>query len=235
MFKKLFGKSAGGSGVNETIAGGGGSEPLDAIKEMKASLDLLEKREEHLHRLAEQEIKKAKVFLSQKNKKAAMLCMKKKTMYLNNAEQLANHQLNVHTQMTLLETSKTTVEAVKAMDVGTKNIKMIQKAQTIEKVEKLAEDVQEVNDYAKDVNELLATPFGAAADLDEDELNQELDELEALELDEQLLAPAMPSAPGGVPALAQNNSIPAQPTTVNRKKTAEELELEELQAEMALA
>jgi hypothetical protein len=91
------------------------------------------------------------------------------------------------------------------------------------------------------INDALAQPTGLTADLDEDELLGELEELEAQELDKQLLAPA-PVPAGRAPAAAAKQQAPhaALPSAPQGRvpaaasKTPEELELEQLQAEMAL-
>lgn len=62
----------------------------------------------------------------------------------------------------------------------------------------------------------------------QDELEAELEELEGADLEEELLKPPEPVAPIQIPAGKQSARPPPQ------KLTAEEEELEALQAEMAL-
>ena len=71
-------------------------------------------------------------------------------------------------------------------------------------------------------------------DVDEDELLGELEELEATEMDKELLTPApVPVTKVGEGAAALP-SVPAAKARPAAAKTQEERELEQLQAEMAL-
>ena len=81
-----------------------------------------------------------------------------------------------------------------------------------------------------------AAPTGLAADLDEDELLHELEELEATELDKELLQPAPVPATRPAQAAGAQEKLPSAPTGKAKQaaKTQEEMELEALQAEMAL-
>ena len=88
----------------------------------------------------------------------------------------------------------------------------------------------------RQVQEALGQPVGFAAELDEDELEEELKELDALEVEDSLLdrelakeleeEPAMPSVP--LP------SVPVAPAAVSSTPEDEEAELKALQAEMEL-
>ena len=77
----------------------------------------------------------------------------------------------------------------------------------------------------RQIQEALGQPMGAAAEIDEDELDLELEELEAEDLDEMLMEPA---AEQGEPAL----ELPSVPQRTEAQ--TEDEELEALQAEMAL-
>jgi len=149
------------------------------------------------------------------------------------------------------------------------------------------DEINEHTDNMRAVNDALAEPIGMAAEFDEEELDAELNELEALELDQALLqvrvreelrsrdqtnthshrvarcpfsctfidgvadgwmhdvrgtcvqpvAPAMPAMPAmpSVPLPSVPAGAPVAPLAARPGKTAEELELEALEAEMALS
>ncbi|KAG7541056.1 Snf7 family [Arabidopsis thaliana x Arabidopsis arenosa] len=218
MMNRLFGKPKQESNALQT---------LDKLNE---TLEMLEKKEKVLLKKAGQEVEKAKEYTRAKNKRAAIQCLKRKRLYEQQVEQLGNFQLRIHDQMIMLEGAKATTETVDALRSGASAMKAMQKATNIDDVDKTMDEINEQTENMKQIQEALATPIGAAADFDEDDLEKELEDLESEELENQLLQPAttapLPSVP--VPAGRQ----PARP--VPQKRTAEEEELAALQAEMAL-
>ncbi|CAA3012008.1 vacuolar sorting-associated 32 homolog 2-like [Olea europaea subsp. europaea] len=218
MFTRMFGKPK-----QETNA-------LTTLDKLNENLEMLEKKEKVLQKKASAEVEKAKDFTKAKNKRAAIQCLKRKRLYEQQIEQLGNFQLRIHDQMILLEGAKATTETVDALRSGAAAMKAMQKATNIDDVDKTMDEINEQTENMKMIQEALATPIGAAADFDEDELEAELEELEGAELEEQLLQPATtaPVAPVHVPT----GRVPARPAS--HKPTAEEDELAALQAEMAL-
>lgn len=191
---------------------------------------------------------KAKEFTRQKNKKAALMCLKKKKMLEAQVENLSNNVLRVQDQIITLEGAKATTETVKAMREGAGAMKNMQKQMDINSVDDVMDEIQEQTDNMKQIQEALAAPIGALADLDEDELDAELAELDdefeaAVTLSPQKQpATAAPAAtaedPFNISSLPEvptsDPALPSVPTTTTRTKTDEERELEALQAEMAL-
>ncbi|KAK8696998.1 hypothetical protein V6N13_113164 [Hibiscus sabdariffa] len=193
---------------------------LTTLDKLNETLEMLEKKEKVLLKKAATEVEKAKEFTRERNKKAAIQCLKRKRLYEQQIEQLGNFQLR----------AKATTETVDALRTGAAAMKAMQKATNIDDVDKTMDEINEQTENMKQIQEALSTPIGAAADFDKDELEAELEELEGAELEEQLLQPATtaPAAPVQVPAGRQ----PAR--TIPQKRTAEEDELAALQAEMAL-
>ncbi|XP_074591342.1 vacuolar protein sorting-associated protein 32 homolog 1-like [Curcuma longa] len=218
MFSRLLGKPK-----EQTSA-------LATIEKLYETLEMLEKKEKVLLKKSDAEIEKAKEFTKSKNKRAAIQCLKRKRLYEQQIEQLGNFQLRIHDQIILLEGAKATTETVDALRTGASAMKAMQKAVNIDDVDKTMDEINEQTENMKQIQEALATPIGAAADFDEDELEAELEELEGAELEEQLLQPAV-AAPAA-PVHAPTGRLPVRPTP--QKNTAEEDELAALQAEMAL-
>ncbi|XLR57993.1 hypothetical protein S83_008665, partial [Arachis hypogaea] len=171
------------------------------------TLELLEKKEKVLVKKAVAEVEKVKEFTKAKNKRAAIQCLKRKRLYEQQIEQLANFQLRPN------ETgAKATTETVDALRVGAATMKAMQKVTNIHDVDKTMDEINEQTENMKQIQETLEA---------------ELEELEGAQLEEQLLQPATtaPVAPVHVPAVRQpNRPVPAKPTA----------ELAALQAEMAL-
>ncbi|KAK6941420.1 Snf7 family [Dillenia turbinata] len=218
MFNRIFGKPKQEANAVAT---------LDKLNE---TLEMLEKKENLLLKKVAAEVEKAKEFTRAKNKRAAIQCLKRKRLYEQQIEQLGNFQLRIHDQMIMLEGAKATTETVDALRSGASAMKAIQNAMNIDDVDKTMDEINEQTENMKQIQEALATPIGAAADFDEDELEAELEELEGAELEEQLLQPATMAPAATVPTPA--GTQPIRPTP--QKQTAEEDELAALQAEMAL-
>ena len=67
--------SSGGGG------GGGGGNTTDAIGKLRDATETLEKREEHLQRKIDNEVKQARDFSKANKKQQALTCIKRKEMY----------------------------------------------------------------------------------------------------------------------------------------------------------
>ncbi|KAL2479958.1 Vacuolar protein sorting-associated protein [Abeliophyllum distichum] len=217
MFTRIFGKPK-----LETNA-------LATLDKLNETLEMLEKKEKVLLKKASSEVEKAKQFTKAKNKKAAIQCLKRKRLYEQQIEQLGNFQLRIHDQMIMLEGAKATTETVDALRSGAAAMKSMQKATNIDDVDKTMDEINEQTENMKQIQEALATPIGAAADFDEDELEAELEELEDAELEEQLLQPATTA-----PADSVQVPVGRVPARTAPQKHREEDELAALQAEMAL-
>ena len=195
---------------------------------------MLEKREALLQKKMAEEIKKAKEYTKMKNKRAALQCLKRKKMYEAQADQLANQQLRIHDQKIMLEGAKATTETVAAMRSGAQAMKKLQKETNIDDVDKTMEEITEQTENLRQINDALGQPIGFAAEIDEDDLDAELQELEAEELDRQLMEPAIP------PTSAREEpdvglDLPTVPTGgVATAASTEEDELRALEAELAL-
>ncbi|XP_048619847.1 vacuolar protein sorting-associated protein 32 homolog 1-like [Brassica napus] len=96
-------------------------------KPKKKETDTLQTLEK-LNERAAQEVEIAKEFTRAKNKRAAMLCLKRKSVYEQQVEQLGNYQLRIHDQMIMLEGSKATTETLDALRSGASAMKAMQKA-----------------------------------------------------------------------------------------------------------
>ncbi|XP_073044015.1 vacuolar protein sorting-associated protein 32 homolog 2-like [Primulina eburnea] len=218
MFSRILGRPK-----QETSA-------LATLDKLNETLEMLEKKESVLQKKASAEVEKARNYTKAKNKRAAIQCLKRKKLYEEQMGQLANFQLRIHDQMIMLEGAKATTDTVDALRSGAAAMKAMQKATNIDDVDKTMDQINEQTENMKLIQEALATPVGAAADFDEDELEAELEELESAELEEQLLQPATtaPAAAVHVPS----GRVPSRP--VPQRRTEEEDELAALQAEMAL-
>ena len=226
------------------------SRPLTprSLPPFSQTLSMLEKREALLNKKMALELQKAKEFNRAKNKRAALQCLKKKKLYEQQIENLQNHQLKLEEQVITLEGSKTTAETFSALKSSAGAMKQLHKETNIDEVDRVMDDINEQSEKMRQVQEALGQPVGYSADLDEDELDAELAELEAEDLEAELgleeeLGPApVRVAARPAPAAAAAVSAPSVPAPAARAptlpsvpgKSKEDEELEALQAEMEL-
>jgi len=137
--------------------------------------------------------------------------------------------------MNIIESAKAASEVASAMALGGAALKSIAKTTSVEAVDRVMDEIHEAADRMAEVQAALAQPAGGEL-LDEDELDAELAELEALEADSELLGAAgLPAAPTRAPGAPERlPSVPqGRPAPPPAQLSAEERELEELQAAMA--
>lgn len=219
MLGKLFGKPKEEPTVKTS---------MDKISETR---EMLEKKQKVLEKKVQAEMLKAQEFSKVKNKRAAIQCLKKKKLYENQIEALNNYIFRLQDQEVQLETAGVTAEMMGAMKTSASAIAGVQKKMNIDDVDKTLDDINEQSENLRQIQEALSQPTGLAAELDEDELLAELEELEALEMDDQLLQAPVPAAPVTAAPAA---SMPSVPAKAPAKASKEDDELERLRAEMAL-
>ncbi len=208
---------------------------INALQTLSEREEQLEKRKTLLEKKIADELERAKEFTRQKKKNQALMCLKKKKMYEQQLEQLDNLQMRVSEQRMMLENQRANTDVLQAMQQASQAAKLNMKESKIENVDKILDEIQESNDQLRQVQEALTQPLGPAAEFDDDELLGELEEMEAEELDKQLMEPAPVPATKLPQAAAALPSVPSSKVPAAQKaKTPEELELEALQAEMAL-
>jgi len=198
--------------------------PKESIAKLRETLDMLEKREQFLQKKMDKEIGEAKKFMQQKNKRAALMCLKRKKTYETQMEKIAGARMTIEQQVMTLEGANVSLEAMNAMKMGAQSMKSIHQNMSIDEVDDTMDEIREQMDVANEINDAISQPLGGDV-LDEDELLAELDGLEQESLDEQLLGTKTPVV--GLP------SAPTK-TPVSRKAVIDEdAELAALEASMA--
>jgi len=206
--------------------------PQDSIMKLKNTLELLEKREKFLELKVEKEIAEAKKNAT-KNKRGALMALKRKKAYESQIDKIAGARLTIEQQVMAIEDAHINTEAFSAMRAGAGALRNIHGSLNIDDVDNVMEDIHDQMDLAKEITDAISTPVGFGQEFDDDELAKELDDLEQENIDSQLLdvptgkeikdAPVeFPVAPSHVPPVA------------NDGLSAEERELKELEASMAV-
>jgi len=202
--------------------------PKESIAKLRETLDMLEKREQFLQKKCDQQTTEAKKYMAQKNKRAALMCLKRKKTYELQVEKIAGARMTIEQQVMTLEGANVSLEAMNAMKMGASSMKAIHQDINIDKVDDTMEEIREQMDIANEINEAISTPLGGDM-MDEDELLGELEELEQESLDEQLLGVSN-TPKQQLPNVPVNNP----PTKTPAKRQVDEAaELAALEASMA--
>jgi len=199
--------------------------PKESIAKLRETLDMLEKREQFLQKKMDKEVGEAKKYMQQKNKRAALMCLKRKKTYESQMEKISGARMTIEQQVMTLEGANVSLEAMNAMKMGAQSMKTIHKDMSIDSVDDTMDEIREQMDIANEINDAISQPLGGDV-LDEDELLAELEDLEQEGLDEVLL--------GAGPMKAPMTALPNAPTKMPmRKAVDEDAELAALEASMA--
>ncbi|KAJ3285317.1 ESCRT-III subunit protein snf7 [Rhizoclosmatium sp. JEL0117] len=208
--------------------------PKDAIVKLRESIEMLDKREKHLTTKIEAELKTAKANAT-KNRKLALMALKRKKIYQDQADKIMGSRMTLEQQMLAIESANVNLETMNAMKAGAEAMKSIHGSLNVEKVDETMEDIREQMDLANELSDAISAPVNFGTEIDEDELDAELELLAQEDLDSKLLdtglgagLSAAPSVPTTIPAVAQ----PPRPVRVQAEE--EDPELAELKASMAM-
>ncbi|RPD80668.1 Snf7-domain-containing protein [Lentinus tigrinus ALCF2SS1-7] len=198
----------------------------DAIVTLRQQLQMIEKKEEYLHKKVDEEMKKAKAN-AVSNKAAATAALRRKKVTEQELERLQNTRFQLEMQVNTLESASFNAENMAAMKKAAGALKDIHGKLSIDKVDQTMADIQEQMQLANEVGETISSSTFVGVELDEDELKQELADLEQEELNDRLMADQVPiHHPAGASRVEDR-----QPAAV---EDDEEAQLKELQAALAM-
>lgn len=201
----------------------------DAIVMLRQQVQMLEKKEDHLQRKIEEELKKARAN-SVSNKAVATAALRRKKAHETELVKLSDTRLQLEMQVNTLESANLNAETMAAMKRGADALKAIHGNLTMNKVDATMESINEQRELANEISEAISNPMGHGIEMDEDELKEELAELEREELDERLMgAERVP-----VHSPAGKTSVSEQPHRRTEEEDEEEATLKELQASLAM-
>ncbi|KAK0191064.1 Snf7-domain-containing protein [Armillaria mellea] len=198
----------------------------DAIVTLRQQLQMIEKKEEYLQKKIDEDLKKAKAN-AVSNKPVATQALKRKKASELELDRLAGTRLQLEMQVNTLESANLNAETMAAMKKAADALKVIHGNMNVDKVDATMAAVNEQRAMADEIADIISNPAYINADLDEDALKAELDELEQDELNERLMGA---------------DHVPVhQPESATARKDApvaveddEEAQLRQLQAELAM-
>ncbi len=211
----------------------------DGIASLRGTLQLMELRSRTLQTKIDQETTQATAFMRQRNRRAALPCMKRRKTYEFQLDQLIAQRFNIEQQVMSLEAANIGVSTVQAMKVGTQSMQAVYKDIDVGDVDELALDVQEQMNVADRVNEAISQPLNSNMQLamgDDDELLAELEEIDAQRVDADLLPDGAPSAAATVAAPPDTEPVPASTAEAAAPVAAvnEEEEMRALEVSMTM-
>jgi len=206
----------------------------ETIDRLRETMDLLEKREEFLQKKIERETQVARQN-ARKNKRVAMIALKKKKTYESQLDKLAAARLTLEQQLMAIEGSHVTLQTMNAMRMGANTMRQMHGEMTVDRVENTMDDIRDQMDIAAEISDAIGTPLGNEV-LDDGDLERELAELEQENLDQALLdlqAPPVSAHQPVVVAPPARTAVSLQ--RASNDKVSEEDELRALEESMSFA
>ncbi|KAG9317523.1 Snf7-domain-containing protein [Chiua virens] len=194
----------------------------DAIVGLRQQLQMIEKKEDHLQKKIDEELKKAKEN-AVSNKAVATQALRRKKQSEAEMERLNGQRLQLEQQINTLESANLNLETMKALKQSSDVLNRIHGNMSINDVDSTMTKIAEQREVANEIAEAISAPVDQ---VDESELKEELAELEQAQLDERLAGAE--HVPVHIPSGARE---PPKPIVV---ADDEESQLKELQAALAM-
>lgn len=169
--------------------GGGGSQNRaeqlkGAIDKNNQAVDNLEKRQRFLEKKVGDMEEKARAAAREKNQRSAIEALKRKKMFKAELDTLSNAKMTLEAQVMTMEAAQTQAAAVAALASGVKAQKNLQQELNIDQVDQVMEEMQE----QQDIQQEIANCFQQGTSMmDDDDLLDEFNALQAAELEKDLL------------------------------------------------
>ena len=143
----------------------------------------------------------------------AIQALKRKKRYELQLNQIDGTLTTLEYQREALENANTNTEVLKTMGEAAKAFKAAHSELDVDKVQDLKDDIAEQQELANEIANVISSPMGQDAMLDDDELLKELEELEQENLDEDLLklppaaSESLPKVPTGEPSIEAKGEL----------------------------
>ncbi|KAI1816339.1 vacuolar-sorting protein SNF7 [Poronia punctata] len=222
------------SGVWGWFGGGAAKKrdtPKNAILGLRTQLEMLQKRERHLHNQMEEQDAIARKNVNT-NKNAAKAALRRKKVHEHSLSQTLASIETLEQQINAIESANINKETLAAMQKAGEAMKQIHGKLTVDKVDQVMDDLREQTELSEEIVSVINSGNLAGEILDENELEDELEALQQEQLDKKMLesgtVPVSPTVPR-LPNVA-NSDLKSHAQT----EDDEEEELRKLQAEMAM-
>ena len=168
MISKLFGKKKKNPAENKDKA-------LQTIQNLDQQLKDLELKIHHYDKQAQKLTNEAKAKLKAGDKAGAKKLLTKKKRFVEQIKQLEGAQNMMEEQRMMLENQDSMKKIFETVSSTNQTIKEIGKGVSVEEIEKAREDMEEMKDAQKEMGDF----FAEYADAGNEEVDEELNQLEA--------------------------------------------------------
>ncbi|XP_067835686.1 charged multivesicular body protein 4b-like [Heptranchias perlo] len=218
-FSNLF-KGGSGSGSSRARKQGPGPGPQEALHRLRATEEMLTKKQEYLESRIEKELETARRS-GTKNKRAALQALKRKKRFEKQLAQIDGTLSTIEFQREALENANTNTEVLKSMGYAAKAIKAAHEHMDLDKIDEMMQDITEQHEIAHEISDAISRPAAFGSEFDEDELLAELEELEQEELNKKM-SKGLPKVP--------TTSLPSRQVTTKKKTKEEDESMKHLKA-----
>lgn len=202
----------------------------DSIQKLKKQIEILEKREQLQQTKVDALVKDAKAKMAKKDIDGVKFALKKKKMLEAEIKSIQGQQMNLQTTMLSLEKAQINIQTYQVQSNAKETFDGINKVMNVDSVQDVFDELQDLMEDQKEVDNVLSGPLGDQPD--DEELEDELaglmeddeEEEKVVDTTPQVVAPTVPEGP-----ILPN--VPTGDITVQHK-TEEEQALADLMAEM---
>ncbi|XP_039227683.1 charged multivesicular body protein 4c isoform X1 [Drosophila yakuba] len=189
----FFGKMFGGKKEVAPTTG-------EAIQKLRETENMLIKKQEFLEAKIEDELNIARKNASKNKRELALQALKKKKRLEKQLQQIDGTLSTIEMQREALESANTNTAVLTTMKNAADALKTAHQNMDVDKVHDMMDDIAEQQDVAREISDAISNPVAFGADLDDEDLERELDELEQENFDKEIIGipeptPTLPEAP----------------------------------------
>lgn len=160
---------------------------LKSMEGLRKTIEDISKRSQVLQNKASNEMKEALNRKKLGDKSGALICLKRKKLYEGEIGKLEGARMNLEQQLFAIEGASMNKNIFDSLKTGNQVLKQVHGDMKIEDVDRLKDEMEEQQEMLNELNEAISAPIGSLTNMDDDELMNELDELEAKEYEAGML------------------------------------------------
>jgi charged multivesicular body protein 4A/B len=160
---------------------------LSSMEGLRKTIEDIGKRSQVLQNKAQNEMKEALQKKKMGDKSGALISLKRKKLYESEIGKLEGARMNLEHELFAIEGASINKSIFDALKTGSQIMKQVHGDIKIEDIDRLKDDMEEQQEMFNEFNEAISQPIGMLSTVDDDELMDELDQLEAKEYETNML------------------------------------------------